>query len=307
MADKDNDIIDSLITLGAIGSAVAYTAIKEPGVISGLLESFGKSLDESQKKKIEKKLKLRQEFENIEPENRKFLYISDDKTCCEKTENIFYMGKDFLSGVEFLDGAPKFGCMYLVHKLKPMVYVPLEGYEITMFHDKIQEFSWFCQCLGAKEITLMKFNGEEVFFHNNSTSNMSGKLGMAGFGTKASGQTISDNTDYSYNGQFYQVRQTFKDMKRNPELAKDLVWYNYDESWKNLFKQRINGMMSYSITMSSENIKYTSSLEESNILAELKAWFIKAKGSFSEHIESQFNKSESVRLNYSIDFYDFDL
>lgn len=72
MADKDYGITDCLIALGIIGGAVAYKAIKEPGGLSGFLENWEKSLDEREKKIIEEKLKLRKEFENIEPENRKF-------------------------------------------------------------------------------------------------------------------------------------------------------------------------------------------------------------------------------------------
>ncbi len=121
-------------------------------------------------------------------------------------------------------------------------YIPYENYELELLVDKFREFCKLAQSLGAKELTIESINSSTNDSGSQQKQNGSVELeykdksGSLGVSTGSSNHLIDDIS------KSISLHQEFSP-KGLPLLPDDLVWYEGEPSWKDLYKQRMHGSL----------------------------------------------------------------
>ena len=207
-------------------------------------------------------------FEHIEEEgfadsidysHRKYVFIGRDEHQIAGTylldDDSRYVNWIFTidklpSDMVFPLGRPQPG-LYMAHPVLTDHYYPMNVVEEALFMDKVREFCWFVQCLGAKMVSFHSNKGLSVSEGMGSTMNIGTNVGVKAVEVGASyGNTSNRNEDYNYN-QKVELVQHFSPRKK-PYCPDDLVWFDSDPAWQMLLKQRIEGgIMEYNYKISS--------------------------------------------------------
>ena len=64
------------------------------------------------------------------------------------------MRMDLLGALQFPIGHPIADQLYVAHPYISGRYIPFEDYDLTFLEDRLREFCWLAQCLGATEVTI---------------------------------------------------------------------------------------------------------------------------------------------------------
>ena len=198
--------------------------------------------------------------------NRKFFYCIDGTIRhrirwidgFESRVNITQISVDDIpSNIKMPTGHPIKNTLYIGHPCIPNRYIPFDEYEATLMSEKLDEFCWLCQNLGAKEIHLVNENSLEEFCSRNSSSYTGGSVGYSGFG--ASGSYGSSSSSSRYNSSFFRckINQTFANPVTTPRIPNDLIWFEHEDSWKNLVRQSSLGMGEYHVNIETGSVCMT--------------------------------------------------
>ena len=190
--------------------------------------------------------------------------------------------------IVFPYGRPTEG-IYMAHPVKTDHYYPIKNIDETLFMEKIREFSWLVQCLGATEIVFHSNKGAKVTEEFGSQMNVGGnfdvpnvKLGVDYNQEKSSAkeQTMRQSVDRV---------QHFHPTKK-PYCPDDLVWFESDPEWKDLVKQRMQGSIA----------DYTS--EKHAVEANVEYIETKVGGHFSNQNNRVFRSEDDTEWSIHIEF-----
>lgn len=226
-----------------------------------------------------------------------------------KSDHLTLLNYDNLPQVHFPMSHPKINHSYIVHPYKTDSYLPIENYDYELLNDRLNEFFYFLQCLGATSISYEVVEDEssqqasrrqQSQGQNNRNSNYNERSnnnqyggsveGSYGFVSAEIGGSYSTNHSGSNYGEGgYQQEQSqeavmnsslrnFLRMGRNqtfdplqkPYIPNDLIWYPNEYTWQRIAQQRLNGnMLSHSETLSSSQSETLSVSEIASINEEL--------------------------------------
>ena len=293
----------------------------------------------------QQKLKFRDVIQNLQndfnenfitlpyPQRKLILIDTDLKISSEGT--FLVLDKNNLpQNIHFPNNDPKKEELYILHPYIEDIYLPYSDYELMLFRDKFEEFSYLIQCLGAKKMTIKvakgsknsSFNLANLASDNDSKKIIEGSVGINGIGLNASnnntkryeesvnsnlGEKMEDATNYSRT-------QVFNPTKK-PYLPSDLIFYKNESTWKNLYKQRISGSIDKHYDFLKSKSSYSISEKENTILKRAFTNYISGGASYlgysasgslntekneniSEVIESTFNENESIEWEIEIEF-----
>ncbi len=210
------------------------------------------------------------------------------------------------SNLSFPIGHPIIGNIYVAHPAVPEKYILLEDHDIEIAEDKIREFCYLVQCLGATSITIStnKCSNKSQSIINSSNIGAEGSINEIRLGAEAKEATVNRLEErlshlMRFNQEFYPVVK--------PYLPNDLVWFDHEETWKRLAKQRLSG----SLIKHSEHIEINKSRavqanELSKVVAECKFMFKEAAG-FIETCKRILRESlENITVNIEVSFRPID-
>ena len=204
---------------------------------------------------------------------------------------------------------PKINHNYIAHPYKTDSYLPIENYDYELLNDRLNEFFYFLQCLGATSISyeVMEDESSESANHNyyknnqaNSNDNRSGQsysnnnslnvgvgipIAEVKVGTnweKTNSNEVHQNNRYATDEEQESVMnsslrnflkmgrtQTFNPI-RKPYIPDNLIWYPNEFTWQRIAQQRLSGnMLSHSEMLSSSQSQTLSSSEILTINEEL--------------------------------------
>ncbi len=262
-----------------------------------VFDSFNKSNDK------------KSEFCDIEAfSNRQFIFIVKDGSkiagCYDPQDDINWVFTlDRLpEGVSFPVGHPQANTLYIAHPAKKGYYLPYEGAEDIMFHDKVNDFCRLAQCLGATEITFNSVQGKSV----SEIEIDSMHLGVDG-GKKE----VNASGSYSKNSVTSSEHATSKEIgisyvyqpTRFPYSPDGLPWLEEDSSWKSLVKQRLEGnILNYTKRISSSETTNLSSSKKNEIKATFNAFMFNLNANYDESADRTFSSSESTVWEISVKF-----
>lgn len=248
----------------------------------------------------------------IEYRKRNLMFIVGNKKqiagCYDKDELIpcVFTMDTFPQDINFPIGHPQANTLYLGHPLIPTEYIPFENATEKLFLDKIREFCYLVQCLGAEEIIIQRTKGSDISKGISKTINAS--LGGSKKILEASleGNVSSKTTESTKKTDGVELIQQFHPSKY-PFCPNDLIWLDSDSSWKSMIKQRLNGnLLKWDETITSAETTNISSSQMQGIKGSMSNLLIKAKASVDRSIESTFSKTEEKEIIIKIKFKPID-
>ena len=205
------------------------------------------------------------------------------------------------SDIQF-EGIPQANTLYLAHPVRQNLYLPYEGAEEKLFMDKVREFCYLVQCLGATEVVFHSNKGMKVSETFNSTQNINGGFSNLFVDMKGGySQTNSGKSNYSQKVGVDMV-QTFAPSKY-PYQPDDLVWLATDSSWKQLIKQRLEGgMLSYTYKIRSTDVSQVSNNQIMDIKASFSFMLQNANANYNVQNDTTFSKREETEWSIQVTF-----
>ena len=219
-----------------------------------------------------------------------------------KSEHITLLNINQLPEVQFPMSHPKNNQTYIAHPYKTDSYLPIENYDYELLNDRLNEFFYFLQCLGATSITFETIEEEskEENTHSNTRVDIEGKAKV----TEAKVGVGYENAMNSSLRNYLKMErtQTFNPTKR-PYIPNDLVWYPNEFTWQRLAQQRLNGnFLSHNEVLSSSQTQTLSSSEIVDVNAELKMLFTSVKTNVHYQGEKDIKQNKDFSCRISVEF-----
>ena len=251
--------------------------------------------------KIECYNKYIENFNEIDPNDRKVITISRTAQLF-KSDHITLLNMDNRPNINFPITHPKQDHTYICHPYKTDTYLPIEDYDYELLNDRISEFCYLLQCLGATSISIENVKGEnnDASSHKNTQWNAGVNLKVTS--VNANGENDTNSRNYSKSTLKIERNQHLNPTQK-PFVPEGLVWYPHQVAWQRLVQQRMNGnLLSHSEYMSSSEQKIISNSELSDINAELNHLFTSIKGGRKTHTEQNIENNKEVEWRVNVTF-----
>lgn len=236
---------------------------------------------------------------------RKYIMLVEDskiKNCAVSGITIFN-SSNVPNCINFYDNMPLNNELYIGHPYNPSVYIPYNQAEDILFQDKIQEFCYILQQLGAEEITITSLKGRKVNEINNKKEELevaanAGRFANASLNIDSSTSNLMDRASHEQ----YDVKYVY-DPINMPEMPSETIWYQNQPKWQRLVQSRIDGnTLEYTECISSKLKFFTSSSEKEDIKAKLKVLMANIEGRIYEEEEKQLREETETIWRVSVKF-----
>lgn len=189
--------------------------------------------------------------------------------------------------------------VYVGHPLDKNVYYPISSYQIELLKDKLHEFCYLVQCLGATELTIETYNASFSSKENNSRTDASAEIGSFVKGTY---HNDSKNKLYEEICNSMSVHQQFTPNKES-FIPDGLLWFKHEISWQRMASQRmIGGLTFHEERMETKKVQMLESRELTQVKAQVKALLVKADFTYDSEEESKFEQNENEILSIKVKF-----
>ena len=241
-------------------------------------------------------------------EERKYIYLARDVNHLVGTLD---EGNSIINHVFTLDqypqdiifplGRPTEG-VYMAHPVKPNEYYPVVGIDDTLMSEKIREFSWLVQCLGATEIIFHSIKGTKVSEQYGQTMNAEVNGGYDGLNGRLAYGNDKNRTDDRTFSRSIDRGQHFAPT-RPPFCPEDLIWLESDPEWQNLVKQRMHGsIVDYTYRISAMKTCMMSNSEKHSVEASVEYLEAKVGGKFGYATDKVFKNEEDTEWSIYVKF-----
>jgi len=207
------------------------------------------------------------------------------------------------SGIYFPIGHPIENELYIGHPLKSTIYLPIENYEYDLFLDRINEFCYLLQCLGATELTIKTVKGQTTDQMNSEQLQINSKINAQQYGkfdTEVETNNLKESsTDFN---QKLEKTQRFSPTKK-PFIPKELTWYENEPAWQRLFQQRVNGnILEYHENIATNQKKLFSDNEITKIKADYEHLLASVNVNIASNSNAKFDEQENTEWEISVKF-----
>lgn len=237
-----------------------------------------------------------------------YIFIAQDENhlngCYDPTDTIFWVFTKNKTPecLTFSNGHPMANTLYIPHPLHPTQYLPMEQAEQMLFMDKVREFCYIAQCLGAKKIEFFTASGQKLSTHatSNNSFDASGNFKMH----EMSGNYSHGRSRYysSIDGNEINMNQTFEP-KSAPYCPDDVEWYHKEKGWKDLVRQRLNGNLThYDFYISSQETTNINESEEKAISIAYNNILMSLKANYKNTQKTSIARSQHKTWRISVDF-----
>ena len=236
---------------------------------------------------------------------RKYIMLVEDskiKNCAVSGITIFN-SSNVPNCINFYENMPLNNELYVGHPYNPSVYIPYNQAEDILFQDKIQEFCYILQQLGAEEITITSLKGRKINETNNKKEELevaanAGRFCNASLNIDSSTSNLMDRTSHEQ----YDVKYVYDPIDM-PKVPSETIWYQNQPKWQRLAQSRIDGnTLEYTECISSKLTFFTSSSEKEDIKAKLKVLMANIEGRSYEEEEKQLREETETIWKVSVKF-----
>ena len=255
----------------------------------------------------EQTLSFADDFLNIPYRQRKFIIISDQDYVM-LPDNLKVVPEKYLpTEMQFSQGHPVVGEVYVCHPYKETYYLPIDTYQIELFRDELSELRYLLQCLGAKSIEIEDRNRNEE--SSSSTNNMGGHVRgeYKGVGGGVNGSDSNDQETFQTAVNDCLVSQSFSKPKKKAHVPEDLVWYSHRKSWQDLVRQlKMGNVDSHHVTVSTSDCSQVSAKEISSLEIEVNALVVAGGIGGNYDTSSMFKSETNKSWTLKVDFYPYE-
>lgn len=240
--------------------------------------------------------------------DRQFIFIGKDIKylggCFDESNNINWLfTQDYIpSDIVFPAGPPQVNMLYIANPVRSNEYLPYEGAAHTLFLDKIRELRYLLQCLGATEITFECIKGHDVSMTNSLSMNLEANAsvkvykGSGGFSNNMNGKYSSNERNRMA------VTQSFEPSQK-PYCPENLSWLDFDNEWKTLVQQRLEGnMLNYEQVISTKSVVHMSNNQVIDVKAAFENFMVQVSGNYQQTTDSTFDESQETEWKISAVF-----
>ena len=236
---------------------------------------------------------------------RKYIMLVEDsniKKCAVSGITIFN-SSNVPNCINFYDNMPLNNELYVGHPYNPSVYIPYNQAEDILFQDKIQEFCYILQQLGAEEITITSLKGRKINETNNKKEELevaanAGRFGNASLNIDSSTSNLMDRTSHEQ----YDIKYVYDPIDM-PKVPSETIWYQNQPKWQRIALSRIEGNTLECKECISSKLKFfTSSSEKEDIKAKLKVLMANIEGRSYEEEEKQLREETETKWMVSVKF-----
>lgn len=303
--EKKENAAYILFCIASTESLLGRYVVSREQYIEGLGECGDDDKERATEALLDTEKRLKETWDNYTSlykyKDRKFIMPVRDSEiggCVANGITTFRMS-NIPSCMKFPMGHPTVNQLYIGHPFNPSLYMPFEQSEELFFLDKVHEFRYLLECLGAEEITITSIKGKEVteFRDGNNHYEVDGGVKRLSVGVEVNTQYKNQNDSSSHSHRSMIVKL---DPLQKPFLPDGLIWYNEMPQWQRLVQSRLHGnLLEYSEFVSTAETKFTSSSEMTDIKASAKFLWAKAHAEVNECFEKQFK--ESIETQWKVD------
>lgn len=251
--------------------------------------------------------KIKNDFVDIPYDKRKLIFPSDDIYNTVKNDLILVKKNEIPNGLNFPIGHPHINEVYTCHPLKKDFYLPLKEFQQELFYDRVNEFTYLLQCLGATKIVISSSKNNSIVQNEKLNKNLNVEANNKIAEAKLNIKDSSNNNNLTDNKLKIEKTQVFSPTKA-PYIPENLIWFKTDMSWQRLAEQRLNGNISkHQEVITSIQNEIVSNQEISNINAELRFLLPKVNVQYDKEHEINVNSKTSFEWIISVDFESTDL
>lgn len=244
-------------------------------------------------------------FKELPYKDRKVIYITNS-TEKYKSDALTVLQANQLPDITFPAHHPINNETYIGHPFNNNLYIPIQNYDNELLIDRINEFCYLLQCLGAESITIENINSDN---NSNKTNQQTGvNVGVSGL--KLGAEVDNKNTQKKSSENQISLRigknQTFNPTKF-PYVPNDLTWLTNEAGWQRLIKQRLEGsLLEHNEFMSSNQSQILNTNEINDLKVDLKVFFNKANVNVKKDIDAEIKNSSSTEWKVQVKFKPID-
>lgn len=209
-----------------------------------------------------------------------------------------------MPNINFPANHPKIDNTYICHPYDSNTYLSLDSYENDLFADRIDEFCYLLQCLGATSIVIEKTNTKSESENKTSNNSQGGEAGVPLYGKSFDASFNRNNSSKSEKlnkiaSKF--GREQFFNPSTKPFIPQNLIWFKHEKNWQRLSDQRLNGnLLEHREIISNTQNQILGGNEINEIKGELNALsnLFKLKGhKFDQNTnEIKINEEEELKI-----------
>ena len=276
----------------------------DASVTMSLAKELGALSDEiGAKKGIEENYtKYVQNFETLPYQERKVITMTNTDHLF-KSDNLTLLWMNNLPAeIKFPITHPKKDHTYICHPYDNRLYLPIEDYEEVLLNDRINEYCYLMQCLGATTIRIQNKKEESLNEHRESARNIHGGGSYKMLEASGNYETNSKKGE-GRNSKYTFAREQHFNPSKKTYIPDGLIWFPHEVSWQRLATQRMSGgILKYSESVSSSENRVVTSNELQDINAEVKALFAKMKGGIKRESNYEISMNEDQEWEIFVEF-----
>jgi hypothetical protein len=220
-------------------------------------------------------------------------------------QNVFSLDA-YPNDIVFPAGHPQANTLYMVHPMLSSHYLPCENIEEVLFLDKVRDFCYVAQCLGATKINFKAIKGSRLSIDKESQLDVSANVGrkLVSVGTDVS-KNAKDHYDCTKNaGREWEY--TFNPLEK-PYCPTDSIWLKSDTSWQQMVKMRLQGnQLSFTERITSSETINMSSNHQQGVEGSFSTILWKISGKVGEKKDETIFKSEENEYEINVIFRSLD-
>ncbi|MFJ1430776.1 hypothetical protein ACILE2_08245 [Capnocytophaga canimorsus] len=241
------------------------------------------------------------DFHKVDYQDRKIITISKTESLF-KSNHLTLLNMGNLPKIHFPITHPKIDHTYVCHPYKTDSYLPIENYDYELLNDRINEYCYLLQCLGATSITIENSRGESTDNQTYSNTKLEGEASLRVNSVKFNSENNKRVGDSSKSTLKIGRNQSFNPTKK-PFVPENLVWLANEIGWQRLIDQRMSGnILEHSEFMSSTQSQVLTNSEISDINAELSTLFATIKVGRRKESEQKIETNSEVEWKINVVF-----
>lgn len=265
-------------------------------------ESSGYYSEERSKELYTKYLET---FKELPYKDRKVIYITNSNEKF-KSDTLTVLQANQLPDISFPAHHPINNETYVGHPYNNNLYIPIQNYDNELLIDRINEFCYLLQCLGAESITIENINSDSNLNKTNQQTDVNVGVSSLKVGVEVDNKNTRKDSSESQISSRIGRNQMFNPSKF-PYVPNDLTWLANEAGWQRLIKQRLEGsLLEHNEFMSSNQSQILNTNEINDLKVDLKVFFNKANVNVKKDIDSEIKNSSSTEWKVQVKFKPID-
>lgn len=239
-------------------------------------------------------------------ERKVLMLVNEYKNLSYNHLSIIRIDKIKNSEINFPLGHPIVNQLYIAHPYCKYKYLIIDNYELELLEDKIREFCFFVQCLGATRIEISSINNATNNCNNTQSNNFKGGVNSSILDVSAS---------YNNNDKIGVLNEISKSINlkqeylptSSPYLPNNLIWYYNEPSWQRLYEQRMLGsLLNHEERMETRKNRVIESSELKIVKGELDSLFMDMNIGINHSLDESLSIKENDILSIQVEFAPLD-